>query len=80
MLFKEEKKIIDPDYVPNTKYTKAKIQTFDKTRSKLKKVVHANKTALGQVKIETVLVKEEVEEDDIRPLNLSSIDGPEAAE
>ena len=41
----------------------ARTQTFDKSRAQMKKIVMAQKTALGQVQVSTILVKEE--DDDI---------------
>ena len=43
---------------------KARTQTFDKTRGQMKKIVVAQKTALGQVQVSTILVKEDDETED----------------
>ena len=50
---------------------KARTQTFDKTRGQLKKIVMAQKTALGQVQVSTILVKEE--DDDIEETVASKV-------
>ena len=42
---------------------KAKVETFSKTKSQLQRIVLAQKTALGQVQVSTLLVKEDEDKD-----------------
>ena len=42
---------------------KAKVDTFSKTKSQLQRIVLAQKTALGQVQVSTLLVKEDDDKD-----------------
>ena len=77
ILFKKNAQDVHKKYDANGKI-KAKVQTFDKTQSQIKKIVVAQKTAIGQVQVSTVIVKEEDEEQKrTRPLQLlNSGDGP----
>lgn len=57
---KPENTLFDlPADVKPRRVAKAKVDTFSKTKSQLQRIVLAQKTALGQVQVSTLLVKED---------------------